>query len=677
MDPPLVARAPMRSISMEQVDRARRALFPVQGDQFGWRVASVTVSLVSVALIALTLGYRLRGAELPPALLLGLLAAFATVVLLLSKFLFRAQKEQGQTTGALNTTERQFQSIFENALDAILILDDQAICREANPAAEQLFGMRRPELIGGTIDRFYKNSSQFQEGWERLLAQKFQQSDAEFVKSDQSSVFVEFTAKADCLPGQHVMILRDVTERRRAQLSLLESEERFQQMARNIQEIFWMIDADTKQALFVNQAYETITGRSCDSLRDSPSSYEELIHPEDRVRVLTKLDEATRNGQFNERFRIVRPGGEVRWVWVRGFPVRDAGGKIRRLVGTALEITAQKEAEEQVATNLAMAKSAWAEAEALRKATLSLTEDLRMDFVMDALLRSLEELVPYTCARVLVPEGGPHVLALGERSCPEAPKQSPRLPLTIIADESSFLHRVLTEQKSVLMSDTKHQEGWQKFKGHKHLRSWLSVPLVASGDYLGLLSIGHIDPDRFTQDHLRRARLLAIPAAAAIQNARLYETARIYGAQLEKRLVDLKQAEAALAQSEDSRRSSEEKFQKVFRSSPIPFSITTVKEGRFLDVNAAFERRYGYSRAEVLGRTVHELKIWEDPADRELMIAQLNKGGPIQNVMTRLRTKSGEIKVTAYSADRIQFEGQSSILAVSEDLPQVDPHKSN
>jgi len=667
----------MRGISMEPAERLRRALFPAKGKQFGWRVASVTVSLVSVALIALTLGYRLRGAELPSVLLLGLLAAFATVVLLLSKFLFWAQKEEGQITGALNTSEREFQSVFENALDAILILDDQAICREANPAAEQLFGIRRPQLIGEPIDRFYKNSDQFQEGWQHLLAQKFQRSDAELLKNDRSSVFVEFTAKADCLPGQHVMILRDVTERRRAQLSLLESEERFQQMARNIQEIFWMIDADTKQALFVNPAYETITGRSCESLRDRPSSYEELIHPEDRVHVLTKLDEATRNGHFNERFRIVRPQGETRWVWVRGFPVRDAGGKIRRLVGTALEITAQKEAEEQVAANLALAKSAWAEAEALRKATLSLTEDLRMDFVMDALLRSLEELVPYTCARVLVPEGGPHVLALGERSCPDAPKQVPRAPLTIVAEESSFLHRVLTEQKSFLIMDTKNQEGWQTFKGHKQFRSWLSVPLVSTGDYLGLLSIGHSDPNRFTEDHLRRARLLAIPAAAAIQNARLYETARIYGETLEIRIADLKRAETALAQCEDSRRSSEEKFEKVFRSSPVPFSITTVKEGKFIDVNAAFERRYGFSRAEVLGRTVHELRIWENPADREFMLAQLNKGGPVRNIMTRLRMKSGEIRVTAYSADRIQFEGQSCILAVSEDLLHVDPHQSN
>ena len=262
-------------------------------------------------------------------------------------------------------------------------------------------------------------------------------------------------------------------------------------------------------------------------------------------------------------------------------------------------------------------------------------------------------------------------------SIPSPPDKSFRPPLTLIADKSPFLQRISVEQKSVLIADTNREEGWQTFKGHKQFRSWLCVPLVASGEFLGFLSVGHTQPGLYTQEHLRRAELLAIPAAAAIQNARLYETARIYGSELEKRLVDLKQAEAALTESEGSRRISEEKFQKVFRSSPIPFSITTVKEGRFLDVNAAFERRYGYSRTEVLGRTVHELRIWEDPADREFMLSQLNKGGPIQNVMTRLRTKSGEIKVTAYSADRIQFEGQSCILAVSEDLPQVDPHKSN
>jgi PAS domain S-box-containing protein len=95
-----------------------------------------------------------------------------------------------------------------------------------------------------------------------------------------------------------------------------------------------------------------------------------------------------------------------------------------------------------------------------------------------------------------------------------------------------------------------------------------------------------------------------------------------------------------------------------------------------VDVNAAFECRYGYSRSEVLGRTVHELRIWEDPSDRALMVAQLQRG-PIRNVVTRLRTKSGQIKTTTYSADKIQFDGQTCILAVSEDLPNPERHASN
>ena len=300
---------------------------------------------------------------------------------------------------------------------------------------------------------------------------------------------------------------------------------------------------------------------------------------------------------------------------------------------------------------------------------------------MEALLRSLEELVPYTLARVIVPEGGPHLLALGEREIPERQKVSPKYhpghPLTLIADECPFLKRVLEEQKSVLLPDTSKEKDWQTFNGHAHLRSWLSVPLKASDEYLGFLSIGHTDPNRYTPDHLRRAELLSIPAAAAIQNARLYSTADMYASELQKRLVDLQEAETALAEAQGDRPGSGDKFEKVFRSSPSPFTITTLREGRFVDVNAAFERRYGYSRAEVLGRTVHELHMWCDPADRMFMTEQLRQGVAVRNKVTWLRTKSGEIKLTVYSADRIHFNGQPCVLAVSEDLPEFDKRRAN
>src|SRR6202034_1865327 len=270
----------------------------------------------------------------------------------------------------------------------------------------------------------------------------------------------------------------------------------FQQMADNIQEIFWTIDVETKNAIYINHAYEAITRRSLRSLRQNPSSYKEVIHPDDRTHVLAKLDEAAQSGHFNEKFRIVRPEGEVRWVWVRGFPVRDPAGRVARLVGTALEITTEKEAEERVAQNLALARSAWAEADALRKATLGLTQDLRMDLVLEALLQSLADLIPYTCARVLIPEGGPHVLSLGEKRCSQTPEPRSEFPLTLNADDSPFLRRILAGQTSVLISDTTEEHSWQTFEGHDQLRSWLSVPLLASGQYMGFLSVGHTEPNR-------------------------------------------------------------------------------------------------------------------------------------------------------------------------------------
>jgi PAS domain S-box-containing protein len=156
----------------------------------------------------------------------------------------------------------------------------------------------------------------------------------------------------------------------------------------NSNERFWVIDPETKKATYINPAYEIITGRTCQSLIEEPSSYEKAIHTDDRAHVLAKLEQAAQSGHFEERFRIVRPDGKVRWVWVRGFPRKGAHGKITRLGGTALDITALKEAEDQVAANLARANPAWAEAESLRKATLALTEDLHMDCVLDAMVAS-------------------------------------------------------------------------------------------------------------------------------------------------------------------------------------------------------------------------------------------------------------------------------------------------
>lgn len=329
--------------------------------------------------------------------------------------------------------------------------------------------------------------------------------------------------------------------------SLLESEQRFRQMADNIQEIFWMIDAETRKTLYVNPAYETITGRSPAALKEDPLSYKEIIHSEDRDHVLLKLEQATRTGQLDEKFRIVWPDGESRWVWVRGFPVRDVQGRIRRLVGTALDITNQKQAEEEVIRNLALAESACAEADAMRKATLALTQDLRMDNVLDTLLQSLRDLVPYESANILLLETDSRLFVAREFPHNDSAVPISKDPVTLESDDYPLIKRVLRNQNSVLVSDTNRDDEWRIFKTNSQLRSWICVPLIASHRTVGLLSMGHTSADSLTSEHLRIAELLAIPAAAAIQNARLYERAEIYSEELEKRISDLRQAQIALA----------------------------------------------------------------------------------------------------------------------------------
>jgi PAS domain S-box-containing protein len=276
--------------------------------------------------------------------------------------------------------------------------------------------------------------------------------------------------------------------------SLLESEERFRQMADNIQEIFWMIDAETRKTLYVNPAYEAITGRTRAALKEDPLAYEEIIHSDDRVQVLFKLEEATRTGEFDQRFRIVVPSGETRWVWVRGFPVRGAKGRICRLVGTALDITTQKQAEEDVARNLALAESAWSEADAMRKATLALTQDLRMSNVLDTLLQSLLELVPYESAQILLHESDARLFLAREAPRPDPTKRMTKYPLTLDAAELPLVQKVLLNQCGVVLADTKQEEEWRTIKSSGQPRSWLGVPLIASRQTLGLLSLGHSAP---------------------------------------------------------------------------------------------------------------------------------------------------------------------------------------
>jgi len=503
---------------------------PGTGLPLWFHVSSLLLCAVAVVLLLIVLGNRVYGSNLSFFALVAVLLALACAVFLH----LRSWREERK--GARDT-EREFEAVFEHALDAIVILDDVGLCVDANPAAFAILGAPRSVLIGHSFAQFHEDRQEFDRLWRSFLERRHQKGHARLVRPNRSQVFVHYTVAADCVPGHHVMILCDTTERVEALDSLRERDELLQQISDNIREIVWTLDARTKEVLFVNGAYESITGRSAASILRHPSSYAEIIHPLDRATVLTKLEDAVHTGHFEEEFRIVRPDGEIRWVRVGASPVRH-GGEIVRLVGSVQDITARKIADGQVALHLAEAESARkqaddarAETEALHKATLTLTQDLRMDAVLDTLLQTLFQIVPYdTAGVILIEEEGQDRLFVA-REAPTSPAR--RTVITIESTDNRLLQRVLLLKKSVYLADTREESEWRENKALGNVRSWIAVPLVVSDNVLGLLSVGKTEPRAFTPEHFRLAKSLAVPAAVAIHNARLYEWAQIYATERE------------------------------------------------------------------------------------------------------------------------------------------------
>jgi len=115
-------------------------------------------------------------------------------------------------------------------------------------------------------------------------------------------------------------------------------------------------------------------------------------------------------------------------------------------------------------------------------------------------------------------------------------------------------------------------------------------------------------------------------------------------------------------------KASDDRFVIAFYASPIAMAITTVAEGRYVDINETFERQMGYSRAEIIGRTSLELAVWPTSADREAMVAALLAQKTVRDQNAQFRTKSGRLITTLYSAGLITLDGDQCILAAIADI---------
>ena len=115
---------------------------------------------------------------------------------------------------------------------------------------------------------------------------------------------------------------------------------------------------------------------------------------------------------------------------------------------------------------------------------------------------------------------------------------------------------------------------------------------------------------------------------------------------------------------------SEEKFSKAFRGSPMVISLSTVAEGKYIDVSDSFYEETGFSREEVIGRTAFDLNIWVDSSDREKIVSEMKEKGRVRELEIRFRRKEGEIRTKLFSADIVVIAGEPCLLTINADITE-------
>jgi PAS domain S-box-containing protein len=124
-------------------------------------------------------------------------------------------------------------------------------------------------------------------------------------------------------------------------------------------------------------------------------------------------------------------------------------------------------------------------------------------------------------------------------------------------------------------------------------------------------------------------------------------------------------------QAEEALRLSEEKFARAFHASPAALSISTLSDGRLIEVNDTFLRLFEYDRPEVIGKTSLELNLWVDPEERSRLLDALREHGRIANHERRHRSSTGRIFTVLSSMDIIEVHGAQRLLSTFVDITKT------
>ena len=374
---------------------------------------------------------------------------------------------------------------------------------------------------------------------------------------------------------------------------LRESQNFIRRVAGASPNLIYVYDMIEGRTLYTNRAIADILGYPHDQAgMDGLSALGHLMHPDDLKQYPRWIERyaTLKDGEALETdYRLKHANGEWRWFLSRSMIFeRNPDGTPRQIIGTAQEITERKRAEET-------------------RAELSrlLEESLNEIYVFDS------ETLHFIQANY----GARHNLGY-----------------------------TLDELRALTPLDLKPEFNAQTF-----------------GELIQSLRTGEKQKIVFVTQHRRKDNSL-YDVEVHLQRAN-FEGRQVFVAIILD-ITERKQAELIL-------RESEERFSKIFQSNPVSIALSTFEDGRYVDVNTALLETLGYdSKDEVIGRTSAELNIWADPTEQSKVVEELRQHRPIRNMELRVRTRSGEVRDTLLTLERIEINHQPFTLGFAIDITE-------
>jgi len=254
----------------------------------------------------------------------------------------------------VETRDAWLAAIVESSDDAIVTKDLNGIISSWNKGAQRIFGYSAEEVIGKPVAILIPPDRQSEEpGILARLRQGQRIDHYETVRRRKDGTLLDISLTVSPLRNAEGKIVgaskiaRDITEQKRAQRTVRESEERFRAVVDNISQMAWTA-TESGDVTWYNRRWYEYTGTTFEQMKGK--GWTVIHHPDHRERVIAKFEESLRTGQsWEDTFPLRGKDGQYRWFLSRAVPIRDAAGKIQLWFGTNTDITELQEARQALA----------------------------------------------------------------------------------------------------------------------------------------------------------------------------------------------------------------------------------------------------------------------------------------------------------------------------------------